>query len=280
MEVALRHRRQHLRRADRARAAGEVSGDDDDRRPSSGFSGTGPRDEEPVRAGVLGRGVPLCWRRGGGLRLDADAARRLHRSAASLAAYSISIFFLLRAAGRFLGAWMLTRVQWQTVLALFSGGILCASSLSVAGGVTWAVYLLPLSGLFMSVIYPTLNSKGISCLPKSEHGAGAGVILFFTCVSAVLAPLAMGAVSDAMGRDRLRLLAGDGFAALLFIGPLLNWSLNPTRGGSSSSTPASITRRSIIRSPWLPVGIGSSINALPASSAWRKTRRSPPWRPP
>ena len=39
-----------------------------------------------------------------------------------------------------------------------------------------AVYLLPLSGLFMSMIYPTLNSKGISCFPKVEHGAVAGVI--------------------------------------------------------------------------------------------------------
>jgi len=70
-------------------------------------------------------------------------------------------------------------------------------ALSVAGGMNWAVYLLPLSGLFMSVVYPTLNSKGISCLPKAEHGAAAGVILFFTCVSAVLAPLAIGAVADA-----------------------------------------------------------------------------------
>ena len=48
-------------------------------------------------------------------------------SAVTLATYSISIFFLLRAAGRFLGAWVLTRVQWQTVLALFSGCILSAS---------------------------------------------------------------------------------------------------------------------------------------------------------
>jgi hypothetical protein len=34
---------------------------------------------------------------------------------------------------------------------------------------------------------------------EMDHGAGAGVILFFTCVSAVLALLAMGAISDTMG---------------------------------------------------------------------------------
>jgi fucose permease len=150
-------------------------------------------------------------------------------SAAALATYSISIFFLLRAAGRFLGAWILTRVQWQPVLALFSGCILLCFVASVAGGVTWAVYLLPLSGLFMSVIYPTLNSKGISCLPKSEHGAGAGVILFFTCASAVLAPLAIGAVSDVFGRIEYGFSLATGFAALLFIGAVFNWLANPTR---------------------------------------------------
>jgi fucose permease len=150
-------------------------------------------------------------------------------SAVTLATYSISIFFLLRAAGRFLGAWVLTRVQWQTVLALFSGGILLCFVLTVIGGVTWGVYLLPASGLFMSVVYPTLNSKGISCLPKSEHGAAAGVILFFTCVSAVLAPLAIGAVSDAFGNIVYGFWLATALSALLCIGLMLNWALNPTR---------------------------------------------------
>ena len=124
---------------------------------------------------------------------------------------------------------MLTRVQWQTVLALFSGGILLCFVLTMIGGVNWGVYLLPASGLFMSVVYPTLNSKGISCLPKSEHGAAAGVILFFTCVSAVLAPLAIGAVSDAFGHIVYGFWLATGLAALLFIGLILNWALNPTR---------------------------------------------------
>ena len=143
-------------------------------------------------------------------------------------AYSLAIFFILRAAGRFLGAWMLTRFRWQAVLALFSGGIAASFLLSVTMGTAWAVYLLPLSGLFMSVIYPTLNSKGISCLPRSEHGAGAGVILFFTCASAVLAPLAMGAMGDAMGHIVYGFWLAAALAGLLFLGALLNWIFNPT----------------------------------------------------
>ena len=149
--------------------------------------------------------------------------------AVALAAYSLSVFFILRVAGRFAGAWILTRFNWTSVLALFSGAILVCFLGTAFGGADVAVYLLPLSGLFMSVIYPTLNSKGISCFPKSEHGAVAGVILFFTCVSAVVGPLAMGAVSDAMGEPKYGFVLAAGFAALLFLGLLFNWIVNPTR---------------------------------------------------
>ena len=100
---------------------------------------------------------------------------------------------------------------------------------SITAGVAWAVYVLPLSGLFMSVIYPTLNSKGISCLPKSEHGSGAGVILFFTCASAVIAPLAIGAVGDRFGDIVYGFWLATAFAAVLFAGSMLNWLVNPTR---------------------------------------------------
>jgi fucose permease len=150
-------------------------------------------------------------------------------SAALLAAYSISIFFILRAAGRFLGAWLLERVSWTSALALASGAILICFAGAVMGGSDTAVYLLPASGLFMSVIYPTINSKGISCFHKSAHGAIAGVILFFTCLSAVIGPLAMGAVSDAMGHPKYGFMLATGFAGLLFAGSMLNWLFDPAR---------------------------------------------------
>jgi fucose permease len=150
-------------------------------------------------------------------------------SAAALAAYSLSVFFLLRAAGRFLGAWMLRQAGWQLVLVVFSGGILTCFALTVLAGVTWGVFLLPLSGLFMSVMYPTINSKGISCVPRRDHGAAAGVILFFTCVAAVVAPLMLGAAGDAFGDIIYGYWLATGFAVLLFGGSILNWVLNPTR---------------------------------------------------
>jgi fucose permease len=150
-------------------------------------------------------------------------------TATTLATYSLSIFFLLRAAGRFLGAWVLRQARWQLVLMVFSGCILACFAFTVIGGVAWGVFLLPLSGLFMSVIYPTINSKGISCAHKSDHGAAAGVILFFTCVSAVLAPLLIGAAGDVFGDIIYGYWVATGFALLLFCGAMLNWFINPTR---------------------------------------------------
>ena len=144
-----------------------------------------------------------------------------------LTTYALTIFFVLRAVGRFLGAWVLARLSWSTVLVVFAAAILACFAGSLYGGPALAVYLLPLSGLFMSVLYPTLNSKGISCFPRAEHGAVAGVILFFTAVAAAVGPLAMAAVSDALGDIKYGFVLATGFAALLFVGLLLNRVLDP-----------------------------------------------------
>ncbi|MDO9255061.1 MAG: MFS transporter [Bacteroidales bacterium] len=147
-----------------------------------------------------------------------------------IATYALPIFFIFRAGGRFIGAWIMARFNWAAVLTLFSFAILACFAGSIIGGVGFAVVLLPLSGLFMSVIYPTLNSKGISCFPKVQHGAVAGVILFFTAAGAALGPLAMGAVSDAFGQDaKYGFILATIFAGLLFTGLLMNWIFNPTK---------------------------------------------------
>jgi fucose permease len=146
-----------------------------------------------------------------------------------LATYALSIFFVLRAAGRFLGAWMLNRYRWTTVLVVASVLIFACFLGSAIFGRGAAVFLLPLSGLFMSVIYPTLNSKGISCFAKAQHGAVAGVILFFTCISAVAAPLAMGAVSDAFGGAQYGFVLATILAGVLFAALAVNAVLDPAR---------------------------------------------------
>jgi len=147
-----------------------------------------------------------------------------------IATYALTIFFVLRASGRFLGAWLMAHFNWSVVLVIFSFLILLCFLGSVIAGIGMAVVLLPLSGLFMSVIYPTINSKGISCFPKTQHGSVAGVILFFTAAGAALGPLAMGAVSDAFGHNAIYgFILATVFAAILFFGTIFNLFFNPTQ---------------------------------------------------
>jgi len=151
-------------------------------------------------------------------------------SAVFIATYALSIFFILRAGGRFLGAWLMARFNWALVLSIFSFLIFICFLSSVIGGIGFAVVLLPLSGLFMSVIYPTINSKGISCFPKAKHGSVAGVILFFTAAGAALGPLLMGAVSDAFGHNaKYGFVLATVFSGLLLTGVLINLFFNPTK---------------------------------------------------
>jgi fucose permease len=146
-----------------------------------------------------------------------------------LPVYALTIFFLLRAAGRFLGAWFLGRLPWTAALAIFGLAIFICFGGALVMGIDSAAWLLPLSGLFMSIIYPTLNSKGISCFSKSQHGAAAGVILFFTAAAAALGPLAMALVSDAYDSTRAGFALATVFAFLLCAGLIVNWLLNPAK---------------------------------------------------
>lgn len=146
------------------------------------------------------------------------------------AAYALSIFFILRVIGRFAGFWLLERFNWTAVLASCGIAILLCFALAIFGGRPMAVMTLPLSGLFMSVLYPTLNSKGISCFPKPQHGAISGVILFFTCVSAVVAPLAMGLIGDYFGDAIYGFYLATLFAAMLAVGLVLNMIFDPASG--------------------------------------------------
>ena len=150
-------------------------------------------------------------------------------AAQTLAIYSVTAFFILRAAGRFVGIWMMAHFNWALVLMLFSGAIVICFFVGLAGGKHVALYLFPLTGIFMSVIYPTFNSKGISCFPKHQHGSVAGVILFFTAAGAAAGPFIMGVVSDAMGGDaKYGFIVATVFAALLFVGLLYNYLADPT----------------------------------------------------
>lgn len=144
-----------------------------------------------------------------------------------VAAYALTTFFIFRAAGRFIGAWILHTLPWKLVLTVFSGGIALCYTGAVVLGVNAAAWILPVSGIFMSVMYPTINSKGISCFAPSEHGAVAGIILFFTAVAAAGGPLVMALLGDAFGNVAYGFYFTLACAVLLFILAILNQLFDP-----------------------------------------------------
>jgi len=111
------------------------------------------------------------------------------------AAYTLPTFFVLRAVGRFMGVWAVQRIGWERAIVV-AAVLIALCFVAAQWSLRVAAVSLPLSGLFMSILYPTLNSKAIGCVAPSDKGSVAGIILFFTCVGAALGPFAMGAVSD------------------------------------------------------------------------------------
>jgi len=103
--------------------------------------------------------------------------------------------FGMRGAG---GLFSLGLIMTLTSLGIFSLAIFACFLASVAGGVQPAAYLLLFSGLFMSVLNPTINSKASVVFRKAEHGTVAGVILFFNCGAAVV-----GRISDGRGQRQV-----------------------------------------------------------------------------
>lgn len=146
-----------------------------------------------------------------------------------LALHAITLFFILRAAGRFLAGVILQHFCWSAVMAVFTLAIFVCFALSVLGGKAVALWLMPLSGLFMSMIYPTLNSKGISCFARHQHGAVAGLILAFTALSAALAPALMAVIGDMAGDVSAAFYLATVFAALLAGAMVYNWLAQPAK---------------------------------------------------
>jgi hypothetical protein len=74
----------------------------------------------------------------------------------------------------------------------------------------------------MCVIYPTINSAGISCVPKSEHGAIAGTFYFSHAFRRSWARLQWHNAAMLQVSPSTALCWRRRFAALLFSGLLFN----------------------------------------------------------
>lgn len=111
--------------------------------------------------------------------------------------------------GRFLGGFLLTKIKWIYLLSfcLVAAGILILLVLPLAGTsnidglISWGnapvvVYLMPLIGLFLAPVYPTINSTILSSLPKYMHSSMAGLIVVFSALGGTTGSIITGNVFE------------------------------------------------------------------------------------
>lgn len=131
---------------------------------------------------------------------------------ATLSIQMASILAASTALGRFGAGFALRKIHWFLVLivCLLAAGSLVLVAMPLAEGtghrdVTgWsnaplAAFIFPLIGLFISPIYPAINSIILSALPPRQHGSMSGLIVIFSALGGTTGSIITGHVFQAYG---------------------------------------------------------------------------------
>ena len=111
--------------------------------------------------------------------------------------FYLSSFFVLLMLGRLLGAFVVERVD--TLLAVFIA--ILSSSICVLFGIFGndsIIVLLPISGFFMSIVFPTVTAA-VTKLHVAKTGTILGILFAFGGMGGALGPWTVGFVSDLAG---------------------------------------------------------------------------------
>ncbi len=124
---------------------------------------------------------------------------------ASTSVQMSSLFVASLAAGRLLSGLLLRRYSWLSVLLTCLAALACliVVTLPLAEGAVpradagWvnaplAAYLLPLMGLFLAPIYPTVCSVALSALPRERQAPMIGLIVIFSALGGTIGSLMIG----------------------------------------------------------------------------------------
>ena len=111
--------------------------------------------------------------------------------------FYLSSFFVLLMLGRLLGAFVVERVD--TLLAVFIA--ILSSSICVLVGIFGndsLIVLLPISGFFMSIVFPTVTAA-VTKLHVAKTGTILGILFAFGGLGGAFGPWTVGFVSDLAG---------------------------------------------------------------------------------
>src|SRR5258708_18997759 len=130
---------------------------------------------------------------------------------ATLSIQMASILAASTALGRFSAGFALRKIHWFLVLIVClvaaRGLVLLAMPLAESsqhevtrwGSAPIAAFVFPLIGLFISPIYPAINSVILSALPPRQHGPMSGLIVIFSALGGTTGSIITGHVFQAYG---------------------------------------------------------------------------------
>lgn len=137
--------------------------------------------------------------------------KEILRAPTSIAVQAGSILAGATFLGRLLSGFVLLRVKWIYFLSfcLLAIAAIVLIVMPLAKNIviennqemTWlnapfVLYLLPIMGLFLAPIYPTLNSTILSSLPKHMHSSMAGLIVVFSALGGTTGSIITGHVFE------------------------------------------------------------------------------------
>lgn len=154
----------------------------------------------------------------------------------TMSVQAASIFAGSLVLGRFLTGLLLQKIDWYVLLisSLVAMSLLILLALPLTAQLavsatllTWhdapfVAFLLPMIGLFMAPIYPLLNSVMLSALPKTQHAAMTGLIMFFCALGGTTGSIITGHLFALLG-------GRQAFYLLLFPVVLLFFSFHSFR---------------------------------------------------
>ncbi|MCP3965269.1 MAG: MFS transporter [Lentisphaerae bacterium] len=125
----------------------------------------------------------------------------------------VSIFLLGLALGRLLSAFVMKYIHWKKVLlaciilaiATFVTSIVAAYAYKPVGvSVNWlqlpyVAYLIPLTGMFIGPIYPTLCSTILTSHPKRYQVPISGLIIIFSAIGGTIGARIIGGAFESVG---------------------------------------------------------------------------------
>ncbi len=131
---------------------------------------------------------------------------------AAMSVQAASVYAAGLAIGRLGAGALMRRVNWFAILAacivLMAALIVVAVPLAAGTrtnpNVTWftaplACFIVPVIGLFLAPIYPTINSVVLSSLPRSHHAAAAGLMIAFAALGGTTGSLITGHLFAKLG---------------------------------------------------------------------------------